>query len=206
MILALIFSIDHGSGQSYRTINYINIDNAYFELFNIQLKEGTTFGALREQQHEKVVINEALVRTMGWTDPLREQISNFEIVGVVEDFRFYGLERNAEPLIFRLNKNFPEKLLIGLQDASHENIAGIKELWTSNIDGHPFSYRFLDDYFQQHLEREYVIKNLLTVFTFVSMLIACIGIFGAINVRLEQSMKEMGIRKILGEASRNFFR
>lgn len=193
-----IFSVDQGDGESYRTISYIKVDNAYFDLFNIQLREGTTFKELSHEYKEQVVVNEALVRTMGWTNPLQEYISNFEIVGVVETFRFYGLERNTEPLIFRFNKEFPEKILIDLHAATRENLATIKELWTSHIKGHPFSYRFLDDYFQQHLEKEYAIKNLLMVFTFVSILIACIGIFGAINIRMEQSMKETGIRKILG--------
>lgn len=94
--------------------------------------------------------------------------------------------------------NAKQILVIGLHGATQENVASIKELWSSHIKGHPFSYRFLDDYFQQHLEKEYAIKNLLIVFTFVSILIACIGIFGSINVRMEQSMKETGIRKILG--------
>lgn len=194
-----IFSVDQGDGESYRTISYIKVDNEYFDLFNIQLREGTMF--FKEMSHEykeQVIVNEALVRTMGWTNPLQEYISNFEIVGVVENFRFYGLERNTEPLIFRLNKEFPEKILIGLHGATRENLASIKELWTSHIKGHPFSYRFLDDYFQQRLEKEYAIKNLLMLFTLVSVLIACIGIFGAINIRMEQSMKETGIRKILG--------
>ena len=87
---------------------------------------------------------------------------------------------------------------ISLHGATRENVTSIKELWSSQIKGHPFSYRFLDDHFEQHLEKEYAIKNLLMVFTLVSILIAGIGIFGAINIRLEQSMKETGIRKILG--------
>jgi ABC-type antimicrobial peptide transport system, permease component len=193
-----IFSVDQGNGESYRTINYLKVDNTYFDLFNIRLKEGTTFKQFSAEYDEHVVVNEALVRMMGWNDPLEEYISNFEIVGIVEDFRFYGFEGDTEPLIFRLNKEFPEKMLISLHGATRENVTSLKELWSSKIKGHPFSYRFLDDYFEQHLEKEYAIKNLLIVLTFVSILIAGIGIFGAINIRLEYSMKETGIRKILG--------
>ncbi|HEX7017222.1 MAG TPA: ABC transporter permease, partial [Cyclobacteriaceae bacterium] len=115
-----------------------------------------------------------------------------------ENFRFYGLERDTGPLSFRLNTDSPEKVLIGLQNPSRENIARVETLWEQHITGQPFSHRFLDDYFQQHLEKEYAVKNLLMLFTFVSILIACIGIFGAINIRLEQSLKETSIRKILG--------
>lgn len=193
-----IFSVDEADDESYRTINYIKVDNAYFDLFNIRLKDGTTFKQFPDEYNEQVVVNEALVRTMGWNDPLHEYISNFAVVGVVEDFRFYGLERDPEPLIFRLNTGLPEKMLISLHGATRESVVNLKELWSSHIKGHPFSYRFLDDYFEQRLAKEYAIKNLLMVFTLVSVLIACIGIFGAINIRLEQSMKETGIRKILG--------
>jgi putative ABC transport system permease protein len=36
------------------------------------------------------------------------------------------------------------------------------------------------------------------IFSFLAALISCIGLFASINVRIEQSMKETGIRKILG--------
>lgn len=193
-----VFLVDAGNGEVYRALNYIKVDNAYFDLFNIRLRNGSHFKESVPDYNEHVVVNEALVRTMGWKDPLNEHISNFEIVGVVENFRFYGLERDTGPLIFRLNTDVPEKMLIGLNDASRENIARVEALWNKHITGQPFSHRFLDDYFQQHLEKEYAVKNLLMLFTFVSILIAGIGIFGAINIRLEQSLKETSIRKILG--------
>jgi putative ABC transport system permease protein len=193
-----VYTVNEGNGESYRTINYIKVDNGYFDLFNIRLKEGTTFKEFPREDYDQVVVNEALVRTMGWNNPLGEYIANFKIVGVVDNFRFYGLERDAEPMIFRLNNELPEKILIGLNGVTRENLGTIKALWATHIKGHPISYRFLDDYFERHLENEYSVKNLLAIFTFVSILIACVGIFGAINVRMEQSMKETGIRKILG--------
>lgn len=195
-----IFTVDAGNHESWKAIDYIRVDDDYFDLFNIQLIQGTTFkqSDASPDRYDKVVVNEALVKAMGWENPLEEYISNNEVAGVVQNFNFYGLQLKAEPMIFRLNSDFPEKLLIKFNEVTKPNLQTLKNVWADNIKGHPFSYRFLDDYFEQHLEREYTLKNLLMIFSFLASLIACVGLFASINVRVEQSMKETGIRRMLG--------
>jgi hypothetical protein len=140
-----LYTVDDGAQESWKAIDYIRVDEEYFDLFNIRLKQGTTFEPSdRWLDHDdKIIVNEALVRAMGWEHPLEEYISNYEIASVVEDFNFYGLQRRAEPMIFRFNNEFPEKLLIRFDEVTRANLQTVKDIWADKITGHPFSYRFL---------------------------------------------------------------
>lgn len=195
-----LFTVDNGNEELWKAIGYILVDEHYFDLFDIQLIQGITFqeSGYLPPDDGKVIVNEALVKAMGWEHPLEEYISNYKVAGVVQNFNFYGLQRAVEPMIFRFNSKTPEKLLIRFSDASAENLQEVKNIWADNMNGYAFSYHFLDDYFEQHLQREHVLKNLLVIFSFLASLIACIGLFASINVRMEQNMTEMSIRKILG--------
>lgn len=195
-----IFTVDNGTRESWKAIDYIQVDENYFDLFNIRLREGTIFKQPDSyfDYTDNVVVNEALVEAMGWEHPLEEQISHYEVSGVVENFNFYGLEQKAEPMIFRFNNELPEKMLIRFREATKANLQTVENVWAGTITGHRFSYRFLDDYFEHHLKREHTLKNLLIIFTLLALLIAGIGLFASINIRMEQTMKETGIRRILG--------
>lgn len=62
----------------------------------------------------------------------------------------------------------------------------------------PFSYRFLDDSFNEMYRAEQRIGKVALIFAFLTILIACLGLFGLVTYMTEQRVKEIGIRKVLG--------
>ena len=67
----------------------------------------------------------------------------------------------------------------------------------------PFSYRFLDDSFDQMYRTEQRTGKLAMAFAILAILIACMGLFGLATYAAEQRIKEIGIRKVLGASVNN---
>jgi putative ABC transport system permease protein len=65
----------------------------------------------------------------------------------------------------------------------------------------PFEYRFLDESFDQLYASEKRLGQAFTLFTFLALFIACIGLFGLVSYQIVQRTKEIGIRKVLGASS-----
>jgi putative ABC transport system permease protein len=69
--------------------------------------------------------------------------------------------------------------------------------------GMPFSYRFLDDAFDQMYRTEQRTGKLAMAFAVLAIIIACMGLFGLATYAAEQRIKEIGIRKVLGASVNN---
>ena len=62
----------------------------------------------------------------------------------------------------------------------------------------PFEYTFMDENFDRLYQTEQRQGTLFTVFAFIAILIACLGLFGLSAFTISQRVKEIGIRKVLG--------
>lgn len=184
--------------ENFKWLNFIRIDENYFDVLGLKIVDGRVFGP---DESSVVVVNEALVKNLGWEYPLGKTIWNSEVIGVIQDFSFQGLNQNVEPLQFQPIYRYsdqPEKLLIKLSNPNAGNIKNIKNTWADIMIGYPFEFRFLDTYYQQQFEKEATLNTLLRYVSLLAIVIACVGLFGIISIKIEQKNKETGIRKIFG--------
>ncbi len=77
-------------------------------------------------------------------------------------------------------------------------LAHLEATWTTFIPERPFEYYFLDASFDQLYRAEQRAATLFSVFTGLSLVIACLGLFGLAAFTAEQRTKEIGVRKVLG--------
>ena len=75
--------------------------------------------------------------------------------------------------------------------------------WKTMTGGLPFSYRFLDDSFNDMYRNEQRIGRLAVSFAILAIFVACLGLFGLATYMAEQRTKEIGIRKVLGASVGN---
>jgi ABC-type antimicrobial peptide transport system permease subunit len=80
----------------------------------------------------------------------------------------------------------------------NETIDNMRETWSSVLPNYPFEYNFLDEDFARMYRTEERMVDLLKYFSFMAIVIACLGLFGLASFTAEQRKKEMGIRKVLG--------
>jgi len=190
--------VDHIMGTYYA--DYDHVDVMKFELV-----EGRFFSRDFKSDSVAVVLNEAAVKELGWSDPLNEKLIGYngneqvklDVVGVVKDFNFESYKMAVRPMVIQFSE-LSNNLLIRY-DATAENlIADIEKLWKENAPGSPYQYSFLDQNFDQLFREEQRLSQIFTIFTTLAIIIACLGLFALAAFTAEQRTKEIGIRKAMG--------
>jgi len=80
----------------------------------------------------------------------------------------------------------------------HEAINHLTKTWKTLVPEVPLQYSFVDEKVFQQYGNEQKIQGVFWGFSVLSLLIACLGLFGLSTFVVERKVKEIGIRKVLG--------
>lgn len=185
------------------------VDTEYIPTLGMQMVEGRNFSKNFPSDSSGVILNETAVRALGWQqNPIGRELIGYtdgngvnvvyRVVGVVSDFHFESLREKIGPLAMFLGRNSGNILVKTRTGKLPELLASLKRQWESFSPGAPFSYSFLDDRFEQVYVGEQKIEQVLTLFSSLTIFIACLGLFGLATHTAEQRTKEIGVRKVLG--------
>jgi putative ABC transport system permease protein len=121
------------------------------------------------------------------------------VVGVVKDYHDASVRHKIEPLVIVINQGFTPLLTLRVDTGELESaMAHIEATWARLYPDYPFEYSFLDDEFEEQYQEEANFAMLSEGLTILSILIACLGLFGLAAFSAEQRTKEIGVRKVLG--------
>ena len=204
---------DEGKMESM-SFNRMGIDENFFEVMGIELIEGRNFGP-DTPPNSSAIINEAVVKRMGWKDPIGKRVISGpfknEVIGFVKDFHIHSLHRPVEPLFMHmtgydfsemdeLNRRVvSEILIIEISDRNMPKTLSFLRTKFSEFDpAHPFEYEFLDEMLDRLYVSERRQMTLIAVFASVCILISCLGLFGLASFTTAQRTKEIGVRRVLG--------
>jgi putative ABC transport system permease protein len=128
-----------------------------------------------------------------------------QIIGVVKDFNFESLYNPIKPFAFTTTLGSKHSYLIAsLTSGNYPTLLGkVASAWRKVNPGLPFTYSFLDKDFQANYEKDQRTSSIVGYFTMVTILIACLGLFGLSVFSAEQRTREVGIRKVLGASVSN---
>ena len=140
---------------------------------------------------------------MGMEDPIGEDVSLWgregKIIGMIKDFHFSSMYTPIQPLLIRLDPQDTWTFFIKLSgDKPLETLAYIEQAYQESNPGFPFEYEFLDDSFERTFRSEAIVGKLAGIFSFLAIVISCLGLLGLAAFASERRIKEMGIRKIFG--------
>jgi putative ABC transport system permease protein len=189
----------------------LSADYDFINTFRMKIKDGRQLSPQYGTDSTAAVINEALVRKLGWTEPLGKKIYSFghdedstgrsylTVVGVVEDFHFVSLHEAIEPSIIVLDRDRPDYMAVRLHPGNvGKSIELVQQKWEEMEHAFPFDYFFMKTEFEDQYKSEEKMADLFVTFTILAMLIACLGLFGLALFSIGQRTKEIGIRKVLG--------
>lgn len=183
------------------------IDSDYLGTIGIGLVRGRNFSPRFGTDSSAIIINETTAAILGYADPIGKNIYTFDgankrtdhpIIGVVKNFNFETLHHEIRPLIFMLQRSTGLASFKIRTAAAGPLVEKIGNAWKSLAPGVPFSFRFLDDSFNEMYQSEQQVGKIAMVFSVLAILISCLGIFGLATFVAEQRTKEIGIRKVLG--------
>ncbi len=183
-----------------------HIDYNYIHTLGMKIIQGRNFSKDFPSDSSGVIINQAAVKDLGWSqaDPIGKIIVRsgqqaFKVIGVVADFNYLSLKNKIAPLILLLPSYPATGLIIKVNAPSMEGfLRDLERHWKAYNPGAPFSYDFLDQSFAKLYNGERRTAQLFSLFAILSILIACLGLFGLAAFTTEQRAKEIGIRKVLG--------
>ena len=220
----MIFDFDNfkrrGDKDYNLSVNYLTADESFIPSFDIQLIEGrglekTFFDSTN------IVVNEYFVKAFGFEsnqDAIGKDIQynsiDFKIIGVMNDFNT-SLSQTKYPVaildhsapIFR---NPQTKMVIDLNvsatsDEIQDILGSAEKKWQVITAKSPFSYTFADQEYAEIFTQTINFGKLLTAFSILAVIIACLGLFGLVAYVIEKRTKEIGVRKVLGATVANIW-
>lgn len=185
----------------------------YLETMNVRLKEGRFFSSATESdKHSAVVVNEALVKKMGWADPVGQQISfhgiTFSVIGIAYNFYYEDFDKVLDPAILHIEseESFNFFVVKSTHGSSEEIASLIRSSWTSIAPDDPYLGDTQKEVFGSFYESNRSDSKIMYFISIIALALACMGLFGLISYNLSRRMKEFSIRKIFGAGSLHIFR
>lgn len=193
------------------TVMPLVADNDIFEILGLETVQGKDFRNM-DYTVPHGVLNEAAVRKLNFKDPLSEKIDkgtlgtrDVDIIGVVRDFNFQSFRYDVEPLIILPLDvdNDPQHrttyILVKMDGSEIKPVLSfIESEWKKYAGNYPFEYSFMDEDFNRLFENEERMAKVYSLFSLISISIACLGLLGLMSYFASRRNKEIGIRKIVG--------
>ena len=204
-----ILAAKEGSPESdANTMFFMCIDQDFFRTFEMNLIAGRNLSDEMGTDTSAVIINEAAAKALSWDDPIGKEIRVLEspyrarVVGIVKDFHFQSLHEKIAPLVLG-HWNNPianiDYFAARVQAAELPvTLASMQKIHEQFDQVTPFEYNFLDDRLNDFYQTDLRIGKIFGISAGLTILIACLGLFGLASFTVEQRTKEVGIRKVLG--------
>lgn len=180
------------------------VDTSYFRFFHISLLTGRGF-TIADSARSVAMINERAAHDMGFRavqDAIGSRVEmwgdTYEITGVVKDYHSQSLRDVIKPHIYFYNGRFSTAAIRVAPTRKEAALAHIEQEWKSLFPNYYFEYRFLDEDLRSFYDTENKFAGILSLFSVVSLVISCLGIFGLVSFVCQRKSKEIGIRKVLG--------
>lgn len=194
-------------GLPWTRIDFSVCDENFLNTLKMEMVEGRFFSKDYPSDSHAIIINEETVKQFGWDKPVGKTVKmnnhTLTVIGVIKDFHYKSLHEK----VFRMGllrlfdaRNSNDRYISARIQTENltETLTKIKETWESFLPAPPLDYSFLDEDFNSLYKHEQKVSKIAAVFSFLTIFIASLGLFGLASFIAEQRTKEIGIRKVLG--------
>jgi putative ABC transport system permease protein len=198
------------------------VDDQYFITYGMAFAQGRNFSSEFASDSSAIIINQAAMKAFGWQDVEEKYLrygcttcEKHQVVGVIEDFHYQGLQSEVEPMAHFYGGSEPDYTFMSVRfQPGHvtDGLALLRERWQGLDPIGEIDYFFIDEEFDQLYKSQERIGTTATLFAFIAIIIASLGLLGLAAFSTRQRRKEVGVRKVLGASivqivvllSRNF--
>lgn len=191
-----------------------NLRHDFAKTFKIPIVAGRDYDrAIQTDDSLALVVNETMVKSMGWGTPeeavgkryyFRNELVG-RVVGVAKDYNIVSKHHPIAPIVLTLNSRpgafnlFIKYVAVRVEGENLEaSVTDLRTAWKEVMPNMPFDYFFLDDRLNDSYKAEKKLSSVTIIFSVLTILVACLGLFGLATFSVEQRTKEIGVRKVLG--------
>ncbi len=189
-------------GDKEITVMLSDLDKVAFRLYDLKIIEdyGPTNGGY--------YLTEEAMRQLGYTDKDREidwgRGEKTPIAGVLRDFHRGNVLQDVEPFFVRVQDDVEHPFfLVKTNGDKQANGAFIDMLRKMGVPDSQVKWYYcsMKDSIAETFEEQQNTLHIITLFSFVAVLISVMGFVGLSLFFIRQRQKEIGIRKIMGSTS-----
>ena len=209
---------NQGAGGEASDMFFLAVDDQFLKTFEVGLKRGRNFSG-NPGDSSAIIINETAAAMLGVKEPSEQLIEipsldfsgnvavlnqpfRARVIGIVQDFNFRSMREKIAPLVLGYTNNpvhnidyFTVRLTTNNIDQTLAQLENILHKVDAN---HLFEYNFLDKQWEIFYRDDQKRQVIFLVIAALTILIACLGLFGLATYAAEQRIREIGIRKVLG--------
>ena len=203
------------NSKDHFTMRNMGAGYDFFDIYGIKILAGRNFAATDYNADfgklHTIILNETAVKILGFSsanDALGKSItmfnSNWDIVGVINDFHQKSLRYPLEPTLIIPTYGTTNPISVKINTANlSSTIAAVKAKYDAFFPGNLFDYYFLDEKFNEQYSDDQLFGNIFGIFSGFAIFIACLGLLGLSLYATTQRTKEIGVRKVLGASVSN---
>lgn len=196
---------DGKASDNSQTFDQLNIDENAVTTLGLELVEGRDLNLTKfSTDSNAVLITESAKHAMDLDQPIgkiiRSQGHNWHIVGVVKDVIMGSPFEQSRPLVMYGAQSWFSVMHIKFNPNLSTQIAvnKTKEIFKKYNPSEPFNYNFIDQEYAAKFKDTERLADIAKLFTFLTIFISCLGLFGLAAYMAESRIKELGVRKVLG--------
>ncbi len=155
---------------------------------------------------EAFIVNESAVREFKWGSPekalgktINREGKKGKVIGVLKDFNFASLTTPVSAMVIEFDPNQFNALSIRFEnDRIESKLKELEVQWNSIFPEKTFEFNFLDEQLESQYQGFQSFGTIIKTFTFIAILISCLGVYGLVLFVVQRKVKEIGVRKVLG--------
>ncbi|MEE4115875.1 MAG: ABC transporter permease [Marinilabiliaceae bacterium] len=201
----VIFNVETDEGMQQRGVNFAVVDDDFTETLGIEVLEGRDFSIdYIGDTITGVLVNQTLADRFNWDEPLGKKVQLGDgtqimgsVIGLIRDYHQTGMYNEVESLmlLFRLD-NAIMYVKLGINE--ERAIEAIGQGWEEVFPGREFDYTYLSENFSEQFGNDRNRSTIFLLFTLLTIVIACLGLFGLASYTVEKRTGEIGVRKVFG--------
>lgn len=220
----LLLKVEDNDGKLVdRGVDLFAADYDFVKTLGMTIVEGRDFSRdVISDTTYAVLVNEAMVARMSWDNPIGKKFIfdggdepdvEKRVVGVIKDYHQNSLYDAIEPLMILLQLQSGNVFVRTGEGDVRQSLKSVEQAWKEVFPTYTFAYEFLDADFDSQYKADEKRSQIFTVFSILTIVIACLGLLGLAAFTTEQRTKEIGVRKVIGASvqhlvalvSREFF-
>jgi putative ABC transport system permease protein len=206
-----------GAEEKNHMLSSLQGDYHLLSTLGMEMAEGRYFSRDFPTDTAGVILNETAVQELQLENPIGQKLTypgasnnanrEFKVLGVVKDFHMSSLHNPMMPFaifLYHPSNYYQDNHRLVLRVApgkAQEVLQTVEASWQQYSDGSPLAYAFLDQEYDDLFQSEQRLGRLFSLFTGMTIFIACLGLLGLVAYAVSQRTKEIGIRKVMGASA-----